>query len=251
MNCFPLFSYSFFILLYAILFSFIFNPKLENIIMIFLFIVTFLCGYNLFMDLKKLNLFFEFEPIIDVFKDGAGLELVKIVLFSPFTSLFLFVLLMLTLFKKFSGDTSTNILYIAFLGGLLFITNMIQIGINMKNVSLSYIFMLPILMTLISLVFVLIGIYNIYRNSTGKTDPIPYSQLDPKYGGYYKITFIIEILIIALFLSYFVLFYPTKGGDKNMQFQLYTVVFISYLLSLCAVIFSSNVLNKKFLGNVS
>lgn len=249
MNCFPLFSYSFFIILYAILFSYIFNPKLENIIIIFLFIVTFLGGYNLFMDMRTRDIFFEFEPIMDVFKDGSGLDLIKLALFSPFSSLFVFILLIIALFGYFNGNTSSNVSYIAFLGGLLFMINMIQMGMSVKTVRLAYVFILPILMILISLVFVLIGIYNIYRNSTGKTDPIPYSQLDSKNSNYYKAMFIIEIMIMVLFLSYFVLFYT--NGDKNMQFQLYTMVLIVYALSFGMVTLSSNVLSKKFLGNVS
>ena len=216
---------------------------------IFLFIVTFISGYNLFIDLKKRDLFFEFEPIADIFKDGAGLELIKLALFSPFTTAFLFILVMIELFGYVTNYATANVSYIIFLGVLLFITNMIQVGINIKCVKLAYIILLPILLILVSLMFILIGIYNIYKNSTGKDDPMPYAQLDPKNSIYYKIILILEISIIIFFLIYFVLFY-TKG-DKNMQFQLYVITCLIYLLSGGIMYLSSNVLKKKFLNKIS
>ena len=169
-----------------------FNPKLENIIMIFLFIVTFIGGYNLFSDLRRREIFMEFKPISDAFEDGAGLDLLKLILFSPFSTVIVFTFLIIALFGYFTGHPTANVSYIIFLGVLLFITNMVQIGISMNDVRLSNVLILPILMTLISLVFVLIEIYNINTSTTGKQEPMPYSQLDPM-SVYYKIAMILEI----------------------------------------------------------
>lgn len=248
MNCFPLFSYIFFIILYAILFSYMFNPKLENIIMIFLFVVTFIGGYNLFSDLSRREIFMEFKPISDAFEDGAGLDLLKLILFSPFSTVIVFTFLIIALFGYFTGHPTANVSYIIFLGVLLFITNMVQIGISMNDVRLSNVLILPILMTLISLVFVLIEIYNINTSTTGKQEPMPYSQLD-QMSIYYKIAMILEILLLAGFIGYFVLFY-TKG-DKTMQYQLYTVLLMLYGISGGMVYITSQVFNKKFLGKIA
>jgi len=242
MNCFPLFSYTFFIILYIILLSFVFNPKLENIIMIFLFIVTFIGGYNLFSDLKAREIYMEFTPIIDLFKDGSGLDLLKLALFSPFTTVFIFIMLIIELFGYLSKKATASISYIVFLGVLLFITNIVQIGINLKNIKLSYVLIMPILMTIISLLLVLIEIYNVNTNRQGNREPLPYSQLDPM-SIYYKMIMILEIFILSIFISYFVIFY-TKG-DKNMQYQLYTILLFLYGISGGMIYISSRVLSSS------
>ena len=245
MDCFPLFSYTFFIILYAILFSFMFNPKLENVVMIFIFMATFIGSYNLYSDLNRRNIFIEFGPIIELLKDGGGLDLIKLLLFSPIITVIIFMFLVIALFGYITQHPGANISYIIFLGVLLFITNMVQIGINMKDVKLSKVLIIPILSTLISVLFVLIGIFNTNTKTSGKQDPLPYSRLDPTGGIFFKIAMILEITILCLFLAYFTLFY-TKG-DKNMQFQLYTVLFLLYGLSGVMIYTSNRVLHKKFL----
>lgn len=235
-------------ILYFILFSFMFNPKLENIIMIFLFISIFIGGYNLFSDLNKQEIFMEFEPIMDIFEANAGLDLLKLILFSPFTTIFIFILLIVVLFAYLNNHPSTNLSYIIFLAIILFTTNIVQIGTNIKDIRLSNVLILPIFMMLISLLFVLIEIYNINTSSTGKQEFIPYSKLNPN-SIYYKTAIILELLILGLFLGYFVLFY-TKG-DKNMQYQLYIVLLILYGISGSMVYMSSQLFNKKFLAKVS
>lgn len=245
MNCFPLFIHIFFIILYIILFSFIFNPKLENIIMIFVFILTFIGGYNLISDLSRRELFLEFEPFMEIFKAGSGFDLVKLLLFSPFTTAFILILFIISLFNYFTGEKTSNIYHIVLFTLLLFITNIAQIGIKYKNIKLAYILIPTILLLLFSITFVLIGIYNTSTYSIGKTESIPYSQLDSN-SVYYKIMMIFYILIFALFFIYFVIFY-TKG-DKNMQYQLYSIVLLLYGISCSMIFISSNILKIKFLG---
>lgn len=213
--------------------------------MIFLFIVSFIGGYNLISDLSRRKLFFEFEPFMEIFKAGSGFDLVKLLLFSPFTTAFILILFIMALINYFTGGKTSNIYHIIALTLLLFITNILQIGIKYKNIKLAYILIPPILLLLFSIAFILIGIYNTNTYLTGKIDPIPYSQLDST-SIYYKIMMIFYILIFALFFIYFVIFYTE--GDKNMQYQLYSIVLLLYGISSGMIYISSNILKTKFLA---
>jgi hypothetical protein len=213
---------------------------------IFLFITTFIGAYNLFSDLKKREIMMEFEHIAEILKDGGGLDLLKLVLFSPFSTIFIFILLIISLFGYFSGNPNGNLYYIIFLGVLLLITNIIQIGISIESLNLVYILFLPVVLILLSFLFILVGIYNI--NTNGENESIPYSQLD-KNSAYYKLALILDISLLIIFLTYFVLFYTQK--DKNMQYQLYSVTILLYCISCGVVFMASNVLQKKFLGKTT
>jgi hypothetical protein len=246
MNCFPAFSYIFILITYIVLFSFLFQPKLENIILIFLFILTLIAGFNLIMDLKRNKMYLTFAPLEELFKNDGGLDLIKLLLFSPITTMLLFIVFIYVLINYINGQPDFNLNYVIFLSVLLFTTNALQMGATIQSINIAWVFAIPYILIILSILFVIIVIYNINANTTGKNDPIPLSKFDEN-GFLFDISMIITVSIIALFLTYFVLFYETE--NKTLQFQLYTIIPIIYGGSAYMTYLSSILLEKKFLQN--
>lgn len=247
MNCYPIFIYLVFIILYIVLFIFLFQPKLENIIYIFLFILTVISGFNTLLDIRKKDMVMNFKPIEELFDSGNGLDLIKAIFFSPFTTIVIFIFFIFYLITYLSGKTKVNQSFIFIMALLLFVINMVQMGISIGKVNIIYIFMIPIIIIILSLLFITISIYKLNNNSTGNTDILPFSQTDPKNSDVYRLSLIIDVCLIICFMIYFVLFYSDEN-DKKLQYQLYTVIPLIYGISAYNIYISSNILNKKYLG---
>ena len=248
MKCFPYLNYLFFLIVYIVLFIFMFNSKLENVIMIFLFIFSFIAGYNFIIDLKDGGYLMNFAPLQELFKDDGGMDIIKFMAFSPITTLFLFVLLIVVVVAYVSNKNQLYLDYIIGLSILLFVTNFIQVVLKATKFYLAWVFSIPVLMILLSILFVVITIYNINANNTNTMDAMPFSQLFST-SLIFKILLMLDIFIILLFMSYFVLFY--KEGEKNIQFQLYAATGVVYAISGFMIYLSSAYLKKKFVNKAA
>ena len=215
--------------------------------MIFLFIFSFIAGYNFIVDLKEGNFQLDFAPLQELFKDDGGMDLIKFMMFSPITTLFLFILLVVVIVAYVSDKSNQLYIdYIIILTVLLFVTNFIQIGLKTIKIYLAAIFAVPVLMILLSILFVVITIYNINANSKNSEETTPFSELF-KDSLTFKILLMVDIFVILSFMSYFVLFY--KVGEKNIQYQLYAATAVVYVISSFIMYISSGYLKKKFARN--
>lgn len=210
MDCFP-FIYilnTIFILLYIILFIFLFNQAFESLIIICIFVLMILSGYNIFMELINIKGSIDLDRLYSLFNSGGGGP-IKNILMSNITVVILLVLLILNIVSYINGSSPNAMIILSII--MLFIL-IIKFGAILSEISYVFFFGIPMFLTILSFVFVITAIYNSKpdENTLGTISNISQNLYS------FKIVTLINLLIFILFFVYFFMFYK-MGTNKQAE----------------------------------
>ena len=244
--------YIFYIVLYLILFGFLFKSNVENLVMVILFVLVVISGFNIIMDIKDNKTVYFYFKLFYEFMDMNNGTFVNDLLFSP-TALFMICILLIILIALYVsniGAIPVQLLY--FLASYLGIISFFTVGNSIKTGVPFYIVIgIPLILIIISLIMMMVTVYN-YNTSSNKNGLyskfIFLSSIDPTDTLNYKIVMIMEFIFMFLILMYLFIYLKDKPKiDSNeVQSLLYIVLPIIYGLSGYLLFLSNNLLQVKF-----
>ena len=154
-------NYFFYVVLYLILFIFMFQPKIENLVIIMIFILTVFFEFNLIMDIKDINsVKFDFKLFSEFINQRNG-TIVNELLFSPL-ALFLICILLITFLALYVTKTpGISVTFIYFLAIYLAVMSFFTLGNTIKNgIPFYIVILIPFILILVSLIMITVSIYN-------------------------------------------------------------------------------------------
>jgi len=244
-------NYFFYVVLYLILFIFMFQPKIENLVIIMIFILTVFFEFNLIMDIKDINsVKFDFKLFAEFINQRNG-TIVNELLFSPLT-LFLICILLITFVALYVTKTpGISVTFIYFLAIYLAVMSFFTLGNTIKNgIPFYIVILIPFILIVVSLIMMIVTIYNYNESSKNNSlysKSIFLSNIDSIHFLKYKITIIIEFIFIFFILSYLFLFLGGNNTSSNrVQSLLYLFMPIIYGISGYLVFLSNKILQIKF-----
>jgi hypothetical protein len=243
--------YFFYVVLYFILFIFMFKPKIENVVIIMIFILTVFFEFNLIMDIKDINsVTFDFKLFSEFMNEQDG-SIVNYLLFSPLALFLISVLLIIVVVLYVTKTSAVPITFIYFLAIYLGVMSFFYLGNTIKNgIPFYIVILIPFILIIVSLIMTIVTIYN-YNESSKKnllfSKNIFLSSIDSKHLLQYKILIIIEFVFIFGILSYLFLYLGSKNtSSTKVQSLLYVFMPIIYGISAYLIFLSNKILQVKF-----
>jgi len=247
--------YIFYIVLYFILFGFLFQPNVENLVMIILFVLVVISGFNVIMDIKDNKEVFFYFKLFYEFMDQTNGSYVTDLLFSPFSLFIICILLIVMVALYMTNIGSVPIGFIYFLATYLGVISFFTVANSIRTgVPIYIVIGIPLILVIVSLIMMMVTIYN-YNTSSGKnglyTKFIFLSSIDSTNTQRYKTILITEFIFMLLLLMYLFIYLKyikntPKTDNNTVQSLLYVAMLIIYSLSGCLVFFSNNLLQLKF-----
>lgn len=242
--------YIFYIILYLIFFGFLFQPNVENLVMVMIFILVTISGFNLIMDIQdNKTVVFDFKMISDFINDRNG-SIVKELLFSPMSLFIVCVILIVAVALYITSTATISPGFIYFLATYLGVTSFFTLGNSIPGGIPFYIVIgIPMMLLIISLIMMMVTIYNydISSNKNGLYSKFIFlSNIDATDTFNYKVAMIVEILLMFLILSYLFIYLGGNRADASVQSILYAVVPAIYGLAGYLVFLGNKLLQVKF-----
>jgi hypothetical protein len=232
-----------------------FQPKIENLIMVVLFILTIISGFNLIMDIKDNDVItLNFDLIASAMNTKNG-SIVNDFLFSPVVLCIIAMILIIHIGLYVTNTDEVPVSFLYWLSAYLGIMSFFTLGNSYDGgVPFFVVIGMPIVLIIISMILMTITIYN-YNKSSQKHSLynrfIYLSNIDENNMMYYKITIIIEFIFIVLLLLFVFMRYGslvalTKNENTILQSVLYSSLPIIYGLSGYSVFLGNKLSKIKF-----
>ena len=227
-----LLNYSTLLIFYFVLCLFLYDDKLEGLVLIIFFFTNFLGGYKL---------------ILDVYKENKSLNLVNVdnflvdFMLSSQSLLIVTILLIVIIILFFAGSKDIKYVsldYIIILS-MIWITMMLMSTFFLGGSKLPYypLYGLGVLMILISNIVMLFGFNRL--NLETLTGNIPLSKTNRKRLNYYKTLMIMAI--VAIGLSFYLFIINSSAAATPEMFLMF--IFILYCICYAMIFLAYNILN--------
>ena len=217
---FDIIQYLLIIILYLGLFRFLYanEGKIEGLVFILLFVLTVFVGFKIIFDFYKSSVsavdrelyFLRFKSFEIFANDIEILKLMKDFLLSPVVTLVLLVLLVFSIVEYIKKGIRNDYDFLVTMSCLTFG----QIAISLTNASTKVpfyiLFGIPIILLIVSLILILVSIFNI--NSDAITKKLKLNKSGRERVKKYKDFF---VSIIIFFIVSLFLFSVSSIFDKN------------------------------------
>lgn len=203
--------YTAIIILYIIFFVFLFYKNIEGLVFILLFLLMTVSGYKVILD------FYENRELLKVdFSQIFGPEtnLISSLIFSPIMLFILLISLFILCILYSMSLASLNTIFVNV--SLLAVYILFSMPSNSLSspLQLHVLYGIPIMLLIISLIFIMVTITTLnYNSPTGRLDlPYKYRNILNTYKG----TFVTSILILIASMIFLTLSKRSKTSNKNV-----------------------------------
>lgn len=255
---FDIIQYLLIIILYLGLFRFLYanEGKIEGLIFILLFVLTVFVGFKIIFDFYRSSIsaidkelyFLRFKSFEVFAKEIEVLKLIKDFLLSPLVTLVLLVLLIFSIVQYIQKGIRNDYDFLVTMCCLTFG----QIGISLTNtdtkVPFYILFGIPIILLIVSLILIIVSIFNI--NSDAITKKLKLNKSGRERVKKYKDFFvsIIIFFIVSLFLfSVSSIFDENNSVNENNKssIDLFLTLFLLVIYGLTGyAVFEADAISK-------
>ena len=208
---FPYLIYVFFLILYIIFFSHLFNKNLEYLMFILIFILSIFSGVKTVSDIYNSNILFKFD-VLDSFVNKIGFfKIIKNILFSTIVIILVGI--------SMSVPLSSVISHIFVLFTLIAYRLFYNVSIPLWSIVI-----IPILLIFVSFIFILITIHNLKKNKDDDNNEIRVSKNTRKKLNIYKGLYITDAILLNMYMV-IALFY---NKEEVTQLATYLIMPIVY-----------------------
>ena len=224
-----------FIILYAMFYYLLFNTAFEQIMFICLGVLMLLSGYTVFAELITINSSLDVSSVFDAL-DSEAMGPIKNILFSNFTVIILFALLILNVISTTNGNPPTHLIMICV--ALLAILS-IKFGKTLSSIPYWLALGTPMLITIVAVIFTIISIHK--NGSSEISNPLLM----------FKILAAINSGLFILFFLWFLTFYKKTVDvasekiipiNKLLEISTFIVLPFLYVTSLYMMYISQTIL---------
>jgi hypothetical protein len=219
---FPYLIYVFFLILYIIFFSHLFNKNLEYLMFILIFILSIFSGVKTVSDIYNSNILFKFD-VLDSFVNKIGFfKIIKNILFSTIVIILVGISMLVNIVLyavKQTVPLSSVISHIFVLFTLIAYRLFYNVSIPLWGIVI-----IPILLIFVSFIFILITIHNLKKNKDDDNNEIRVSKNTRKKLNIYKGLYITDAILLNMYMV-IALFY---NKEEVTQLATYLIMPIVY-----------------------